>query len=241
MQIECTLEVKYAWGVQKQKWVNKQKEVGMHMSQRKNSSSRWRTEESSAFSRLFLSPAPSVLSKKNQVSFPRAKLHFSCPCLSVQWWQAQRIRAPTICLDPRCTGMLGPLGTSLYVSHSGGCLSTPGTYVVDTCRHIWVQERQITLAGFRFLVLTKAMNIVPWAGHWSLTTDPIGFWIVGTQCSPISSGWINCLLFSLLLLIYKCPTQQIYQPAATLLWSNTNRKPIAIVKQKQSIVQLKVT
>ena len=76
MQIECTLEVKYASGVQKQKWVNKQKDVGMHMSQRKNSSSRWRTEESSAFSRLFLSLAPSILSPQSCI-FPALVFHCS--------------------------------------------------------------------------------------------------------------------------------------------------------------------
>ena len=190
----------------------------MHVSVRecKKSSSRWRTEEMSAFSVCFCPahPFPAELH-----FFPQTKLHFSRPCLSVPRWRAQRTRAPAIRLDPQCTscqtsrflsfliGTLRPLGTSPYV----------GTGTTCFLHKLWT--------------LWDGLVSVPW----QLIPLDSEF---STQWSPISTtGWIKCLLFS----VAFCPTPQIYEPALVNYKWETSWNCQAKVAATEYCPRLKVT
>ena len=160
--------------VQKQKWMNKQKR-GMHVSVRecKKSSSRWRTEEMSAFSVCFCPahPFPAELH-----FFPQTKLHFSRPCLSVPRWRAQRTRAPAIRLDPQCTSCQTSRFLSFLIGNASSLGTSPYVGTGTTCflHKLWA--------------LWDGLH-----GQWSLTTDPIGFWIFHSV-KPHQYYWLNQVL-----------------------------------------------
>ena len=190
----------------------------MHVSVRecKKSSSRWRTEEMSAFSVCFCPahPFPAELH-----FFPQTKLHFSRPCLSVPRWRAQRTRAPAIRLDPQCTSCQ----TSRFLSFLIGTLRPLGTFPAH-----WELLPMSVLGQHVSYTSCEHCEM-----GWSVFPDNWSHWILNFPLSEAPS-----VVAESSACCFPSPSVQ-HHKYMSLLWSTTNGKPLEIVKQKllqQSIV-----